>query len=423
MKVLYGAGSAAKSYLSIYDKSQDLIVSSTDGGGEIEGKSIVKFSSLDTSKISQVIIASSYAGEIGESLLALGVDIQRISVFYPDDGRVLPFKEVTNTSSGAVLYAFYDLNANPATYDVVVFVVRAELYAKLNNYSHIHYIIVPPQLKNGRPGDLGFYEFKESTFEWKCRNIVTQVMQLGVRSSGVSKLVSRKEVRLFLHSKVDVFPENYSADNPRDEHAPTLLTEDEIAELRQQDVFKTPEKATELTDQLLKSAGNKKIVTLTLREYAHQKSRNSSLLEWGKFLHSLDVSKYFVVIIRDTEKINEKRPDGWENFNFYDAAAISVALRISLYEAADINLFCSNGPASLVAYMRKARYLVFNMSAGDYECTSAVFFEKRNRLKEGERFYFWALNNYQRLVWEPDTFESVSTNFMELERDIADERH
>jgi hypothetical protein len=138
--------------------------------------------------------------------------------------------------------------------------------------------------------------------------------------------------------------------------------------------------------------GGRDYITVTLRESIRNTYRDSNKEAWAEFAESLGKQVY---ILPDVET----SPMG-----------IDLEYRMSLYSYADMNLGASNGPMAL-CHFSDAPYLTFNMIPEKPEAESL----KQHMIKDGffERQFSFA-NEKQKLVWKPDTLETINWEYEEM---------
>jgi hypothetical protein len=156
------------------------------------------------------------------------------------------------------------------------------------------------------------------------------------------------------------------------------------------------------------NAGNKKVITISLREYDSLPARNSSLKDWAKFATGLNKDIYYPVILRDTEKDFDPVPEELEGLTIFHEAVWNVELRVALYELSYLNMCVNNGPAALLYYHKNTRYLLLKFVVPSvYGCSEEYFTSKG--LRTGKSFP-WA-TPLQKIVWEDDTYEVIKREF------------
>ena len=158
--------------------------------------------------------------------------------------------------------------------------------------------------------------------------------------------------------------------------------------------------------------GNRKVVTINLREAPYWNARNSNLEAWAKFARSLDPSLYYPVFIRDTYSALDPVPPELEGLNLFPEIPWHIDLRAALYEKSYLNLFVNNGPAILCTLNKKTRYIVFKYLMQECASTNESFIKKFQGLNFGDQWP--GATPFQRLVWEADDYERIQEEFNSL---------
>ena len=144
-------------------------------------------------------------------------------------------------------------------------------------------------------------------------------------------------------------------------------------------------------------------VTITLRECDHFPHRNSNMDAWLKFAFHLKAQGERVVFVRDTSVAREQI----DGFDICPAASLDLDERMALYYSAKMNLFVSNGPATL-GYFSDWPWMIFIPIEGDdsgYMPNTAKFWSESAGIEVGTQFP-WCRRD-QRIVWQPDTYENL----------------
>lgn len=310
-----------------------------------------------------------------------------------------------------ILYAFYDLHCAPPTYDIVKFLILAEIERIQFNCSNVH-VIIPPGPENGfRKGNLELFhklkatEFNVESLRWRLRNILLHLPWTLPSCNSVSTCSSRHEAEIIFNNAFHVFPRNYSVENPitpyqwrwvlqayRNGHGiPTLRASEEA--------IRHVKKWIKLHD-----FEAQKVVTLTIRDCPYFPDRNSQLSHWRLFADTLKEMGYIPVAVRDTETAFSSSSE-WNCTVFFEPSW-NIDLRLALYEVAFVNLFTNGGPANMCR-------LDSHCSSINFVFTSSVFdkqfFQKDWGISPGEQFPFHDDN--QRLEWKKDEYENILNAF------------
>lgn len=151
-------------------------------------------------------------------------------------------------------------------------------------------------------------------------------------------------------------------------------------------------------------------VTLTLREYSEFQGRNSNTEAWIRFAGWLRDRGENVVVVRDTLRAHDPIP----GFTTCPAASLELSHRLALYETAKMNLFVSNGPASL-GHFGDFPWLMFTPICDDddeYEPNTPKFWREQIGVEMGGQFP-WCRPD-QRIVWMPDNYENLVRAWLDI---------
>lgn len=145
------------------------------------------------------------------------------------------------------------------------------------------------------------------------------------------------------------------------------------------------------------------VVTITLREATHTPQRNSDIKAWTRFARHLQQNGERVVFVRDTAKACEPLA----GFETCPMASMNIDARMALYANAKMNLFVSNGPATMTWFSDKP-FLCFTPpepESSDYEPNKPSFWKQNMGVEVGNQYPWFKPN--QRIVWQRDTYDAI----------------
>jgi hypothetical protein len=181
-------------------------------------------------------------------------------------------------------------------------------------------------------------------------------------------------------------------------------------------VLQAPVQAQRFVERwLAPRLGGRRLVTVTLRDYAFMTPRNSNLTAWTSFARRLDHQRYLPVFILDTERTLDALPAAIEDQQIFREASWSVPLRLALYERAYLNLGVNNGPLLMAALAPRPRILVFKMLTPSVPQTTAEFM-RRLGFEIGAQWPF--CGPFQHLVWEDDDLDVIEREFYAIQARI-----
>jgi hypothetical protein len=323
---------------------------------------------------------------------------------------------LSGTRNARILSAFYDLGASPNTFDILVFLVLAEIERRESRCDAMHLYVVPGPNRGFRHDtDVG----NLTRQQYIQRNVLLSSHALMPSCAGVTLCSTREAVEEQLRAatvgedqRLLVFPTGYSVHLPQPHYHFFRIVE------RWQRGTAVPplqpsQHALGMVDASLRQwCGDRKVLTITLRETAVQAERNSNLDAWGRFVATLNKDEYAVLVLRDLEKIHEALPPEFANCLPYPEAVISVELRAALYQLAYLNLCINNGPAAMLLLNPLTRYLSFKMVTEAVQCTTPGHHRKWNWLDPGDQLQY--ATPFQRLVWKEDTADVLAAEFADM---------
>ncbi|MBL4827720.1 MAG: hypothetical protein JKY66_08425 [Spongiibacteraceae bacterium] len=239
------------------------------------------------------------------------------------------------------LNVFYDLQVSPSYFDFMTFLQIAELHRIRYKHEKMNVIFVPGPNQGFRHDTLRTPENNALMM----RNVLIPACHLVKSCSSVNWLPNRETAHAFMIGSNGIFPRNYSVETPVAEYLePSLLTS--MLRGERLSLFTAPEDYQKMAKAYLSNiAGDKKVITLTLRESPHDDSprRRANIPEWDKFFKEIDRDIYQPIIVRDTVMMFAN--DGvLSDYPHSTMAANNLLFRTALYQQSYINCFMTNGP-------------------------------------------------------------------------------
>lgn len=317
------------------------------------------------------------------------------------------------------LYAFYDLQVAPISYDVSWFASTADRARRRMGLSRLHFVIVPG-VKNGLREERKAYEsvVDASVRLWRLHNIVVPILTLVPSFAGLSITPSRDAAgALRAAAGGRVYPAHYEPALPVAHWPSELLTElgepgEEIGVLR------SSVQGLRYVERWLASRlKGRRLVTITIRDYNFMPSRNSNLEAWASFARRLDVTQYLPVFVLDTERTLDTLPAPLAGFEIFREASWNLWLRMALYEVSYLNLGVNNGPLFMCVHNARTRVLIFKIVTPSAPQTTEELMATLG-FKIGGQIPF--ATPFQRLVWENDNLETIEREFVRMTRLIGE---
>ncbi|MBU1042286.1 MAG: glycosyltransferase [Proteobacteria bacterium] len=308
------------------------------------------------------------------------------------------------------LVATYDMNKHPISYDVSFFLQAADIQRKLLGIDGLIIQLVNP---DNIDTQAGVSEEVNNVVDGQARmfrvfHIVTQMCELLPNSTVINvkdrNVTTNPEV---FNGTVVEYPPNdvtHHAEYYRlVNHNPDLMAG-----------FEATVEAHRFVDRWLSSfLFNRDLICVTLRQYRVDTQRNSDVEAWSKFLGSLDCSKYAVVVLPDTDHIEEFKKSALGCYPTFEPACFDVDLRFALYERAFLNMSVNNGPTVAATLSKKIRYLLFKFVVPSVPHCSVEFMSWLGFHADGSPDY---AGKFQKWVWEDDTYEVLNREFKEMVR-------
>src|SRR5260370_37506415 len=317
-----------------------------------------------------------------------------------------------------VLFAFYDLQVAPVTFDFLWFLAAADLERRRLGLKSVHVGIVPGG-HDGVRRERDDYELAidATARQARIQNILIQACRVLPSCGGLTLATSRTEAA-FLRSVVarHILPVDYELALPVFPGPHSCL---QAAHQGQSDIgcLRAPAEELRAVDAWAKThAGSRRLVAITLRRDSFLPARNSNLPAWVAFARGLDASRYCPVFVPDTNDTIEGLPKELWDFVVFPEAAWNVPLRMALYEHAFMNLGVNNGPMGLAWLNARVCYATLKIETADVPQSSLGFIRSFG-FEPGKSLPF--ATPLQRSVWKDDTEEAITKPFRPLARAIS----
>lgn len=249
-----------------------------------------------------------------------------------------------------ILNAFWDLRWFPLNYEIVAWLLMAEIRRAELGCDALRLIIVPPE------GRLAKQHIRSPEIEyWRLWNQVIPVMRLVPSFIGLSILATRREARI---GNEPSFPDLYNPDTPI---APIRdFKWDLVLAAAEKNILPSLKPGTVALGNTRKWIENhcrgKKPVVLVQRTDPRHPERNTNWAAWRRLaFRLLGGEEYCPIILRDASDIYSKEPLGFVTF---DAASVNVELRAALYQEAHLVMGTMSGNMVLAILNEKVRYLL-----------------------------------------------------------------
>lgn len=420
--IVYGITASTEMFLRSEFNNNDNIFACTSGGEQFQDEpalSIHDLANLENKQTVRVVICSEFVFDILNSLKKIDILPEQCFFFNHMSGELVPCLTLLSDRAGteSTLFAFYDLSYNLPCFDVTTFVVLAEMERQKQNKKHIQFVIVPSRSE----GEQGLNVYHEtSDVNWRIEKLVKALFSCLPACIGIDQPFSKDFIQNYKNLNVTTYPDNYF-NNPRQLAGDFSVLKSYASNNVKLSNLAPPKQACEIVDSYISNQiGNKKLITITLREYwSNAEQRNSNFTAWLDFALSLDQDEYFPLIIRDTYKVGEPLPKKYSSLPTYPTAAIDLTIRLALYQRAYVNMGVDNGPLYPISYLSGARSIIFRWCTNDIPNLS----DRTNELHffEVGKNHFFNDNKFQINAWMEDSLENIQQQFSALDFMIKQE--
>ncbi len=317
-----------------------------------------------------------------------------------------------------VLYAVYDLNTYPGSFEIIEFMVLAEMERMKRSLDAIHLVVVPKPAYlmlnwDGKNAANGFHGDQVELVAWRIRQILLPCATLMPSCTSTTVCASRSEAAVLFSSQtqLSLFPLEYQVDTSSNMLTYTPSYFRSLEKVSQIPSLRASSRAMGFVSDWIeqKQLQGKKIISITLREFPDYPLRNSSIAEWIQFAESLDPQMFHPIFIRDTYNSFKSAIPGIPDNSIFNEVCWNMELRMALYEQSYVNLFVSSGPATLCMYNDNTSYVTFKMIVEAYNVTSETSYE-RIGFPVGAQIP--GATPFRRVVWSSeDNFQTIRREF------------
>lgn len=301
------------------------------------------------------------------------------------------------------LHAFYDLDRQPTSYDVVHFLLAAEAAREEAGRSRLVVVVVPRSAREARVVER-FRELRGSGGsaqgeDWMRAQVVAAVPEMLPSVCGVLQAPDREWADR-LHASLDpaqVYPPRYDVRVWEPVHHLRRLAEAMDAGFDARRLCASPVARSAVA----RWVGGGPYVTVTLRRSSTSPVRNSDEEAWRSFARLVLSAGLDVVLVDDFEA----PPLEWDlvdgrRVRVFGAAEWNVQARLALYEGARLNGLVNNGPAALAMFAREGPpTFVAKMMVPGVPETSPAYFQEAGIRTDGS---YPPGHPFATMVWSPD---------------------
>ena len=255
--------------------------------------------------------------------------------------------------------AVYDLNSQPITFDFAYFLVGAEVFAKQNGKSKL-FIWFVQKNKDFIKDERYLKHVDEDSQNWRLNNILLPLARMHAAYTGFGILPQGTSVNKYIKDSL-IYPEGFA-----ENYSPRFNYKD-LRDSMGMDSSSYRGLQTSLQGQkYINSWKNHSeidlpIVSITLRNYGYDPSRNSNVKEWVKFADWLSQRGYTPVFIPDVDACWEPDDALGSHLVFTDACW-NLEIRMAFYDSCFLSFFYSNGVSAVAQLNKNIRCILFNNS-------------------------------------------------------------
>lgn len=323
------------------------------------------------------------------------------------------------------LFAVYDLSAGPVTFDVMNFLVFANMWVMRTGAAGFNLIF-----SAGPEGRFRMLTPKDKALDpiekvWRLRHVMAPHAHIAKRCLGVSIYDRREDFAQIVRAihPNQMFPPGYALDKPRI----ALMLSDLFKQSptpEELDAFEPHPAALRKVDQWLANhAPRGRPVTLTIRTSTIESARNSNTAAWLDAASQIRDRGFDPIIVPDTDLVTSGAIDGLFNgVPCYAIGAIDLELRVALYRRGLINMADNGGPAFINYFMGDSSAVCF-LPVEKLPEVVAMTGGGIDRMAEllgvpagGD---FPGATPRRRFVWQADSLENIMAAFDAGAADLA----
>ena len=296
----------------------------------------------------------------------------------------------------------YDLNNNPLSFDYLFFLLATFITKEKLELKKVKVILNLPQnfsdIKGFSKDEINFYNNIQN-YNYKVNNIIYPLNSY----FPIDEFLITRDKKLFLNTDNETLF-NGKVVHHNEYYKIVMKNKNLIHRLS------AHEKDKKIVREFLNEIdNNKKIITITLRQYQYDISRNSNIEEWAKFCAMIE-KDYNIIIVPDQDSLSVKNYPELSKYNVYDQASLNFGLRLALYENSYLNLMINNGPCVACTLSKDVNFLMFKMITSGVAHTSAEFM-KESGFEPFKNPLIYHNDKYQELIWEDDKCHIIKKNF------------
>ena len=260
-----------------------------------------------------------------------------------------------NFRKDKTLNVVYDLNFSAISFDFSYFLAGAEAFANMHNKTEIYLWIIRPNRENSFLSRIENSEYQSvvnnDSQDWRITNMIVPIANISPSVVNYSVVKCGTDIKKLVSNNL-IFPEGYSSFHkpfPSFNYLFNILAKYDFRG------FKSSDQAKIYVKKWLESMNlDTKIISITIRDYGFDKSRNSDFQSWVDFSDYLERQGFTVIFIPDMENCWDFKYKDTKR-NYFSEICWNLELRNAFYEICDLNYFYSSGLASIATLNKNTK--------------------------------------------------------------------
>ena len=327
-------------------------------------------------------------------------------------------------SPNETLFCVYDLAIAPITFDFMHFAVNCEMARAANNAKYIHFVFVLGPDRTWRMQTPKDGSLTTDEKMWRLKHILEPIARMTPEYAGHSVYLDRNEAAKELAALPGslIWPPSYHINQPNSAFMLAQVV-DIYGQVKEKNEGITPGclKPCPEAVRLARRWCDKQdvdvdhMVTITVRQSAVEKERNSNLQSWLRFAREISKEGWHPVVMPDTEQVVIHDANDLHDLKVYWPGPVNLDLRVAMYHLAAYNLSHNGGPAALNFFLPGSKYLQWLPIDALPKVIEAEGEEGQERLlglKKGEDYEF--AEGTKKYVWEKATYTKIYKRFNEF---------
>ena len=289
--------------------------------------------------------------------------------------------------------AYYDFKSSPITFDFVYFLSAAVAYSKQFALNYIDLVVVADAWRVLTPREKAYTDTERI---WRLWNLIAQVVQI---CPHVRNFTIQKSPLMSINP--DCYPANY---NPRSNFITPYNVRD-VAGFHEGGIdvkcFKSSKMSRNFAGLTVNDGRN--FITFSPRTAGFDNVRDSDLRNWYEAYKVLSGKGYDIILIPDQDDVLSERLYTKYPWRAVPEAAMSLDLKLGLYESCACNIVSSGGNVGPLIFSGSPFSIVKTVNEGSH-VASAKYFAAQG-FPVGSQ-YPW-FSDKQRFTWGGDTAEEI----------------